>query len=394
MKTTIQIIALSCCLLLTACAKFQSSPQANTHSTTESAITEHAVTESAVSVSAIREETPTSAPSQKSEFKTSANICPTIELPLKNMNYTARETKLGVPGCSQYYYVKNNSEIIADDLVSIDDIPATSYILNDKNRWEEKTTPFDLARKRKIIDTVSHVTHRPNGDYVFINNGFHYSENAEIVRMTETGYIKSRLTLENLFPKNRYLKSMAYLGKGKAVIQTQDDHFDTYIYEWQDNSILHLDCINISTGKIEQSYPDGWRLCGAINSNYIFAEKDKKIIKVDVKTGEIVKKYSTEAIWSQGWQEETLDDDGTFYHDHAITWTTFNGKLYAKHVSGIFELDEKNLCWKQLLSYKKGFNMGPMYNNVFVMLDDNKAMLMAYRCDDECATDCCIYEWD
>lgn len=391
MKTTIRIFALACCLLLTACAKFQSSPKSETQSTTESAITEHAVTENAVSASALREEK--QAPTE-SVPKNTSNFCPTVELPLKNMDNTAKETRLGVPGYSQYFYVKNNSEIIADDLVSIDDMPATSYILNNKNKWEQKTTPFETARKSKDINTVSYVTHRPNGDYVFINNGFYYSEIAEIIRMTEKGSIKSRLAIENLFPQNRYLTSMAYLEKGNAVIQTLDEPFDTYIYESQDDSIIHLDRININTGKVEQSYPDGWRLCGAINSNYIFAEKDKKIIKIDVHTGEIVKKYSTEAIWSQGWREETRDENGLFYHDYAIDWTTFKGKLYAKHVSGIFELDEKNLCWKQLLSYKNGFNMGPMYNNIFVMLDKNKAMLMAYRGDDECATDCCIYEWD
>lgn len=312
----------------------------------------------------------------------------TIELPLKKAEHRITETKLYVPGYSTYFYVKNNSEIIADDQRSIHmDPPATSFILSG-SKWEEKKTPFDIARKNAKITSVSSVAQRPNGDYVFINGA------DEIVRISEKGKIKYRIASEQLFSKKRLLFSMNYLGNGKAILQSQDGFFDTHMYARQDSSIVHLDYVDLKKGKIERSYEDGWRLCGATDKDSFFAEKEKKIAKIRTATGEFIREYSTEAIWSESSQDTTTDEDENFFHNYAITWSVFDGELYAKHVGGIFLLDEDALCWKQLISPKDGFTMGPMYNNTFALLGKNKVLLMAYRCDDESATDCCLYEWE
>lgn len=367
------IMIAGCLFLLTACGKVQTETEPN----------EPVATEDTASATADDEQT-----TQEDESDIIPNLCPTTELSLKKEKHTLKETRLGVPGYSNYFYLKNNSEIIADDWRSIEmDPPAISFVLSE-NRWEEKETPFDIARKNGKISSVSCVTQRANGDYIFINGS------SEIVRMTKKGDIKYRITSSQLFSRGRLLASMVYLGGGKAIVQSQDDFFDTSIYEEQNDSIVHLDYVNLKTGLIEKTYPDGWRLCGSTDENSFYAENKKRVAKIMIDTGEFVNKYSTEAIWSQGWDDGTTDDDGKFFHDYAITWSTFDGALYAKHVGGIFRLDEENPCWEQLISLKDGFTMGPMYNNIFVLLDKNTALLMAYRGDDECATDCCLYEWE
>lgn len=40
------------------------------------------------------------------------------------------------------------------------------------------------------------------------------------------------------------------------------------------------------------------------------------------------------------------------------------------------------------------YKITQIIGTVLAMPVDNKAMLMAYRCDGKCATDCCIYKWD
>lgn len=365
------VIISGCFFLLTACGNVQTGTQPETWTTDPSTV-------STPAVSGRQENAPVQTPDPSA----------TTELPLQKTEHTIKETKLIVPGYSTCFYVKNNARVIADDPHSIDtDQPATSFILSG-SKWEKKKTPFDTARKNGKITSVSSVTQRPNGDYIFINgtNG--------IVRMSETGRIKYRVNSGQLFSKKRLLASMIYLGEGKAILQSQDDFFDTHIYARQDNSILHLDYVDLKNGKTEISYPDGWRLCGATDKDSLFAEKEKKIAKIKTATGEFVRKYSTEAIWSEGSQDTTTDEEENFFHNYAITWSAFDGKLYAKHVGGIFLLDEDTLCWKQLISSKDDFTMGPMYNNTFALLDKNKALLMAYRCDDESATDCCLYEWE
>lgn len=381
-----------CMIWLTSCGGVYS--QDNSSGATEAAI---AVTDGAVTGAAITEDTEVVVEEDtvqkdeevESDNESNSGICPTTELELKKMNYQVTETRLIVPGYSNYFYVKNNGEIVADDWRSVHmDPPAISFTLENTD-WREKKTPFDKARAEGKITHATYVTQRDNGDFVFINGM------TELVRMTEEGKIKYKTSVEKLFSHKRMLiVSMAYLGDGKAIVQSQDDYFSTNVYAEQDASIIHLDLVNMKTGKIEKSYFDEWRLCGVVDENYFFAEKDKKIIKVDVNSGEIVKKYSTEAIWSQGWTDMTVDEEGVWFHNHPITWCTFEGKLYAKHVGGVFQLDEEKPCWKQLISREDNFKMGPMYNNVFVMLEENKMMLMAYRCDDESATDCCIYEWE
>lgn len=365
------VIISGCFFLLTACGNVQTGTQPETWTTDPSTV-------STPAVSGRQENAPVQTPDPSA----------TTELPLQKTEHTIKETKLIVPGYSTCFYVKNNARVIADDPHSIDtDQPATSFILSG-SKWEKKKTPFDTARKNGKITSVSSVTQRPNGDYIFING------TNEIVRMSETGRIKYRVNSGQLFSKKRLLASMIYLGEGKAILQSQDDFFDTHIYARQDNSILHLDYVDLKNGKTEISYPDGWRLCGATDKDSLFAEKEKKIAKIKTATGEFVRKYSTEAIWSEGSQDTTTDEEENFFHNYAITWSAFDGKLYAKHVGGIFLLDEDTLCWKQLISSKDDFTMGPMYNNTFALLDKNKALLMAYRCDDESATDCCLYEWE
>lgn len=365
------VIISGCFFLLTACGNVQTGTQPETWTTYPSTV-------STPAVSGRQENAPVQTPDPSA----------TTELPLQKTEHTIKETKLIVPGYSTCFYVKNNARVIADDPHSIDtDQPATSFILSG-SKWEKKKTPFDTARKNGKITSVSSVTQRPNGDYIFING------TNEIVRMSETGRIKYRVNSGQLFSKKRLLASMIYLGEGKAILQSQDDFFDTHIYARQDNSILHLDYVDLKNGKTEISYPDGWRLCGATDKDSLFAEKEKKIAKIKTATGEFVRKYSTEAIWSEGSQDTTTDEEENFFHNYAITWSAFDGKLYAKHVGGIFLLDEDTLCWKQLISSKDDFTMGPMYNNTFALLDKNKALLMAYRCDDESATDCCLYEWE
>lgn len=365
------VIISGCFFLLTACGNVQTGTQPETWTTDPSTV-------STPAVSGRQENAPVQTPDPSA----------TTELPLQKTEHTIKETKLIVPGYSTCFYVKNNARVIADDPHSIDtDQPATSFILSG-SKWEKKKTPFDTARKNGKITSVSSVTQRPNGDYIFING------TNEIVRMSETGRIKYRVNSGQLFSKKRLLASMIYLGEGKAILQSQDDFFDTHIYARQDNSILHLDYVDLKNGKTEISYPDGWRLCGSTDKDSFFAEKEKKIAKIKTATGEFVRKYSTEAIWSEGSQDTTTDEEENFFHNYAITWSAFDGKLYAKHVGGIFLLDEDTLCWKQLISSKDDFTMGPMYNNTFALLDKNKALLMAYRCDDESATDCCLYEWE
>lgn len=338
------------------------------------------VTGAAVTASAIAQE-------QETGTEIIFNDCATTDLPLKKMNYTVTERSLGVPGYSNYFYVKNNSEIVADDWRSVDmDRPAKSFVLSG-DRWKEKKSPFDVARENGEIVSVEDVVQRANGDYVFVS-GLN-----TIVRMTEDGQIKDRISVEQLFSEPRIIEAMSYLGDGRALLQTQDEFFETNVYEWQDESIIHLNLVNIKTGEVEKSYPDGWRLCGSADDDSFFIEKEKKVAKVKTDTGEMVKKYATEAIWSQGWSDQSADEEGIFFHDYGISWCTYEGKLYAKHVGGVFQLDEKNLCWKQLISRKDDFKMGPMYHNIFVVLGKNKLMLMAYRCDNECATDCCRYQW-
>lgn len=356
--------------LLTACGDIQSGTEPEKRTADPNAV-------SMPAISGSQENTPPRIPDSAA-----------TELPMKKTEHKIKETKLVVPGYSTYFYVNNNAEIIADDPHFIDtNQPATGFILSD-GRWEKKKTPFDTARKNGKITSISFVIQRPNGDYVFING------DDEIVRMSEKGEIKYRITSKQLFPQNRLLSSMTYLGEGKALLQSQDDFFNTHIYARQDSSIIHLDCVDLKTGKIEKSYPDGWRLCGSTDKDSFFAEKEKKIAKIKTATGEFVRKYSTEAIWSESEQDMATDEEENFFHNYAITWSAFDGKLYAKHVGGIFELDEETLCWKQLISPKDNFTMGPMYNNTFALLDKNKALLMAYRCDDESATDCCLYEWE
>lgn len=324
---------------------------------------------------------------QKTEGQNIFNDCATTELPLKKLNFKVKETRLGMPGgnCS-YFYVKNNSEIIADDWLTDElDTPATSYVLSE-NIWEEKRTPFDVARENEEITSAESVVQRANGDYVFVSG-----RNA-ITRMSAKGKIKRQVSVQQLLSKRGFIAAMVYLGDGRAILQTQDDYFMTDVYEQQDESMIHLYLVNIKTGKVERTYPDGWRLCGSADGKYFFIENKKRIAKVKIMTGEMVKKYSTEAIWSQGWSDENADMNGIYFHDRGITWCTFDGKLYAKHVGGVFRLDEENLCWEQLISRKDDFQMGPMYDNVFVMLDNNKLMLMGYRYDEECATDCYMYQ--
>lgn len=365
------VIMCGCLFLLTACGNMQTGTEPEKWTADQNAI-------STPAVSGSQENTPTQIPDNTAA----------VELPLKKTKHNVRETKLIVPGYSTYFYVKNNAEVIADDLRSIHmGLPATSFILSG-DKWKKKKTPFDTARKNGKITSISFVTQRPNGDYVFING------TDEIIRMSEKGKIKYRVTSAELFSQNRLLFSMTYLGEGKAILQSQDDFFDTFIYAQQDNSIIHLDCVDLKTGKIEKSYPDGWRLCGSTDKDSFFAEKEKKIAKIKTATGEFVKEYSTEAIWSESQEDTTTNEDEEFFHNYAITWSAFDGKLYAKHVGGIFQLDEETLCWKQLISPKDHFTMGPMYNNIFALLDKNKALIMAYRGDDESATDCCLYEWE
>ncbi len=344
-------------------------------------VTGAAVTSSAVAEEQKPQETDT-------DTENIFNNCATTDLSLKKMNNTVTEIKLGIPeSFCDYFYVKNNSEVIADVWGTPEselDPPIVSYVLVD-NKWEEKQTPFDVAREREDITWVKDVVQRANGDYVFVSGG------NVITRMSEKGKIKQQLSSKQLFPG--FIAAMEYLGDGKAIIQTQDDHFRTSVYEQQDESIIHLYLVNIKTGRIEKTYPVGWRLCGSTDGKSFFIENGKRIAKVKIKTGEMVKKYSTEAIWSQGWSDETTDYEGIFFHDRGITWCIFDGNLYAKHVGGVFQLDEEELCWKQLISRQDDFAMGPMYNNVFVMLDKNKLMLMGYCTDDECATDCYMYEW-
>ncbi len=349
-------------------------------------IKEPVVTGAAVTASAVAEEQKQIP--EKTEGQNIFNDCATTELPLKKLNFKVKETRLGVPGSNcRYFYVKNNSEIIADDWWTDElDPPAISYTLSE-NIWEEKKTPFDVARENEEIISAESVVQRANGDYVFVNG-----RNA-ITRMSAKGKIKRQVSVQQLLSKPGFIVAMVYLGDGKAILQTQDDYFTTDVYEQQDESMIHLYLVNIKTGKVERTYPDGWRLCGSADGKYFFVENKKRIAKVKIMTGEMVKKYSTEAIWSQGWSDENADMNGIFFHDRGITWCTFDGKLYAKHVGGVFRLDEENLCWEQLISRRDDFQMGPMYDNVFVMLDNNKLMLMGYRYDEECATDCYMYQW-
>ncbi len=313
----------------------------------------------------------------------------TIELKVKQMDYNVTETKLEVPGYSDYLYVKNNSEIVADDLESwYTDLCGNSFKLDDK-KWKKYMSPIDIMRKNEKKDLfVSDVTQCDNGDYVFIG------EKDYIVRLTEDGEVTCKVSAEQLLSKPRFLVSMAYLGDGKAIVQSQDTDFDSCIYEEQDTSIVHLDLIDMKAGKVIRSYPDEWQLCGAIDENYFFVEKEKKIMKVEVDSGEIVKEYTTEAIWSESKSVEIVNEEAVDFPKFAITWCTYNGKLYAKHVGGVFQLDEDELCWKQLISSKDNFTMGPMSTTAFVMLGENRMVLLGYRFDDERPTDCCMYEWE
>ncbi len=379
-------IMIGCIFLLTSCGDVQS--ERMSPGVTGSAVSVSAIAEEKESDKQEEKEPDTQIEDEKIEDATIYGTCPTAELALKKMNYDVTETKLLVPGYSTYIYAKNNSEVIADDWRSqLMDPPTTSFALT-SNGWKTQKTAFDVMREKKKNNmSVSHVVHRDNGDYVFVGGM------TCLVRVTEAGKIKYKVSAEQLFSEERILSSMAYLGDGKAIVQSQDTYFDTNVYEYQDTSIVHLDLVDIKAGKVIQSYMNEWRLCGAIDDNYFFAEKDKKINKVEVNSGEIVKKYATEAIWSQGWSDEVVDDEGIFFHDYPITWCTYNGKLYAKHVGGVFQLDEEEPCWKQLISREDNFTMGPMYNNSLVMQGENRMVMMANRCDDECATDCYIYEW-
>lgn len=180
--------------LLTACADIQSGTEPEKRTVDPNAV-------SMPAISGSQENTPTRIPDSAA-----------TELPMKKTEHKIKETKLVVPGYSTYFYVNNNAEIIADDPHFIDtNRPATGFILSD-SRWEKKKTPFDTARKNGKITSISFVIQRPNGDYVFING------DAEIVRMSEKGEIKYRITSKQLFPQNRLLSSMTYLGEGKALL--------------------------------------------------------------------------------------------------------------------------------------------------------------------------------
>ncbi len=145
------VIMCGCFFLLTACGNIQTGTEPEKWTAGQNAI-------SIPAVSGSQEDTPTQIPDNAA-----------VELPLKKTEHKIKETELIVPGYSTYFYVKNNAEVIADDPRSIHmDPPATSFILSG-NKWEKKKTPFDTARKNGKITSISFVTQRPNGDYVFIN---------------------------------------------------------------------------------------------------------------------------------------------------------------------------------------------------------------------------------
>lgn len=125
--------------------------------------------------------------------------------------------------------------------------------------------------------SATDITQRPNGNYLFIAGSFGPEQTNAIVRMTATGKIKYYFYAKNLFSTERYLASMVYLENNRALIQSTDPNID------------------------------------ALYSN-IYEGKDTSLLHLDC----II-----------------------FFHDYLIVWTAFDGNLYAKHVSGIYELDEK-----------------------------------------------------
>lgn len=187
---------------------------------------------------------------------------------------------------------------------------------------------------------------------------------------------------------------MIYLGEGKTVIEYKDKPFETNDYYRQETEDLHVALLDINEGTRIKTFDAGWRLCGDVSETEIFLEKERKIIKVDVTTGEVKKKYSTEALWQQAYIDQSKDELGLPFHTYPIVWTSHEGKLYAKNTGGIFCLDEKAITWKQCVAPEKGdFKMGPTYNNTFRVLSDHKALIMGYASDGKGATDSYIYEW-
>lgn len=124
-------------------------------------------------------------------------------------------------------------------------------------------------------------------------------------------------------------------------------------------------------------------------ASMFFVSKDEDVIAVDNNTlGE--DKFEFYQLTSQGFKSQD-PDEGYYYFQYPIAYTSCAGKLYAKHVSGVFVLDEQKKQWRQIVEGSENFQMGSTYSNTFEVVDDKYIYLMGYRGDDECATDFCKY---
>lgn len=302
---------------------------------------------------------------------------------------TYKEIKYPVPGYSSNFFVQANGEIMSLDTRV--DLALFRYTQNPAGYKEvEQSHPLIKYVKQYSGMRIRKIITRENGDYLLLTTL------NDVIRITSDGKEKYMKDVSELIGGGDIF-DIYYLGKGKTLVLATESHDVLSPYRQtieEEQPPVQLYQVDLNEERLVVRYKDNQIICGSAEEGFVYVESDNKVGKMSVSTGKIVAWYSLKAIYDTASDYNGKDADGTIYfHDRPLTYATYKGKLFAKHVSGVFWLDEKNRQWVQIIDGKKDFALGATYNNTFAITGKNELWLMGYVGDDESATDFCKYEW-
>lgn len=322
----------------------------------------------------------------------------------------ATETELKIPTTVDTFYLDRNGVPVADENAgTYEDYayygeaePNTfrSYKLVGE-KWVKYEGEFGEIRRINEYETGTRwVFHEENGDYIVgFRKGIRYSY--DVLRIGKKGKVKQKVSIDDILRKsdsfvdNVKVQKLIYAGDGKAFVQCQNYPYYEEVQDYDGKNLenLYVIFVDLTTEEVIKEFSEGWRLCDVISDKAAFLEHEKEIQKFNIETGEFVKNYSTAPLWEQAELSKDENAQGALLSSFGIQWTSYEGELYAKNVSGIYKLDEENQTWKQLVSQATGdFSVGCYYEETFRMLSENEALILGCFSGDA-VEKCFKYEW-